>query len=256
MPEHPSPSVEIADRFAILPEALLYDPAIPAEAVRVYGVLLRHGSDPTNCYPSHARIADLIGKSARSVPAWVRALEAAGWVERFPRTGPSGDPTSNGYRVHASPIERADERGVPAPERAPLHVEESGPSTLTGAPNESNGKESQVEPLVLLDARADALAEGFAAFWAAYPRNTAKGEARKAWPAAVKVAGSMTVIVDGAQRYADDPNRDPGYTAHAATWLRAERWNDDPLPPRGPAGPANRDRVDRDRSRPTGRVTL
>jgi hypothetical protein len=36
--------------------------------------------------------------------------------------------------------------------------------------------------------------------------------------------------VEGAQRYANDPNRDESFTAHPATWLNAERWLDDPMP--------------------------
>ena len=40
------------------------------------------------------------------------------------------------------------------------------------------------------------------------------------------------IIIEGATRYANDPNRHPSYTAHPATWLNAERWGDEPLPPR------------------------
>lgn len=103
------------------------------------------------------------------------------------------------------------------------------------------------------------LADGFDAFWALYPRKDAKGTARKAWPAAVKAAGSMTVVFDGARRYRDDPNRDPGFTAHAATWLRAERWADGPLPPRAggrPAGPGPRAPIDTNRDEPGGVLDL
>lgn len=101
------------------------------------------------------------------------------------------------------------------------------------------------------------LAAGFDRFWTAYPRGTAKGDARKAWPAAVKAAGGIEPIVAGAERYRDDPNRDDRYTAHAATWLRAERWADPPLPPRtrGP-NPTKVVRVDSDRDAPAGRLDL
>jgi hypothetical protein len=72
---------------------------------------------------------------------------------------------------------------------------------------------------------------GFAEFWAAYPRRQGKGAAIKAWVKATRKA-SPQAIVDGARRYEADPNRDPAYTAMASTWLNAERWTDDPLPPR------------------------
>jgi len=128
-----APHVQVEHRFATIPEALLYDTAVPAEAVRVYGVLLRHGSDPSNCFPSYKRIGKLIGKSARSVPAWVKALEEAGWIERVARTSDAGDPDSNGYRVFAVP-------GVRAGERIPLPAGERGGSTPHSAPKESKGK--------------------------------------------------------------------------------------------------------------------
>lgn len=82
----------------------------------------------------------------------------------------------------------------------------------------------------------------FDAFWQVYPRREARGEAVKVWPKALSKAPAA-VIVAGAQRYADDPNREPTFTAHPATWLNHERWNDDPQPPRNGNGHAPRDRV-------------
>ena len=69
----------------------------------------------------------------------------------------------------------------------------------------------------------------FTEFWQTYPRRTAKGAAVKAFRQALKKASADTIIA-GAARYRDDPNRDDAYTAHPATWLNAERWDDDPLP--------------------------
>jgi len=66
-------------------------------------------------------------------------------------------------------------------------------------------------------------------FWEVYPRRAAKAAAYKAWSKAVLSASPEDVLA-GAARYRDDPNREPQFTAHAATWLNAERWSDDPLP--------------------------
>jgi len=76
----------------------------------------------------------------------------------------------------------------------------------------------------------------FDEFWAVYPRKAGKADARKAW-AKVDVM-ERGDVVDGARTYRDDPNRDPQFTAHPATWLRAGRWEDDPLPARGPVQPS------------------
>lgn len=143
-PEGPVPAhVEMTGRFAVIPEELLYDPAIPADAVRLYGALVRHGSDPTNCFPSYRRLGDLLGRSPRSLPAWIRALEEAGWIDRVPRLTLSGDPDSNGYRVHAAPVERAGERDPRAGDGGPLPSEERGGSPLESAPKESKGKRAK-----------------------------------------------------------------------------------------------------------------
>lgn len=76
----------------------------------------------------------------------------------------------------------------------------------------------------------------FARFWHAYPLKVAKDTARKAWAKATQRA-TPDLIVAGAQRYRDDPNRDQQFTAHPTTWLNGARWDDDPLPPRARASP-------------------
>lgn len=45
----------------------------------------------------------------------------------------------------------------------------------------------------------------------------------------------VEVILGGARRYADDPNRDPAFTKQPATWLNADSWENGPLPVRGRA---------------------
>jgi hypothetical protein len=45
-------------------------------------------------------------------------------------------------------------------------------------------------------------------------------------------AATPQQILLGAERYRNDPNRDERYTLEPARWLREERWDDAPLPPR------------------------
>jgi hypothetical protein len=67
----------------------------------------------------------------------------------------------------------------------------------------------------------------WAAFWDAYPRKVAKGQARKAWRTAIRnrKAGPKEIIL-AAERYRDDRTRTAEFTAHPATWLNGERWAD------------------------------
>jgi hypothetical protein len=71
----------------------------------------------------------------------------------------------------------------------------------------------------------------FEEFWQAYPRKVGKRAAREAYEQATRQA-DPAVILEGAQRYAADPNREAQFTPHPTTWLRQGRWEDDPLPPR------------------------
>ncbi|QGH74533.1 replication initiation protein [Arthrobacter phage Kuleana] len=80
----------------------------------------------------------------------------------------------------------------------------------------------------------------FADFWAVFPRKTAKAAALKAWNKAIKSADPAEIL-EGARRYAGDPNREPQFTVYPATWLNAGRWEDEPLPSRASSnGPRDR----------------
>jgi hypothetical protein len=66
----------------------------------------------------------------------------------------------------------------------------------------------------------------FEDFWGVYPRKIGKGAARKAYRNALKRASEAEILA-GAKAYAAS-KPDPKYTAHATTWLNADRWLDEP----------------------------
>jgi hypothetical protein len=69
----------------------------------------------------------------------------------------------------------------------------------------------------------------FEDFYAIYPRKSAKGKARKAWDKLTEE--NKKAAIAGAERFAKDPNREDLWTPYPATWLNAEQWEDEPLPP-------------------------
>ena len=69
----------------------------------------------------------------------------------------------------------------------------------------------------------------FESFWNIYPLKIGKSAGYKAYIKAIK-RSTPKLIFEGVQRYANDPNRDPAFTAHASTWLNGDRWADSPLP--------------------------
>ena len=73
----------------------------------------------------------------------------------------------------------------------------------------------------------------FDEFWSIYPRKVGKRDAENAYKRALKLVTSEEIL-EGAKRYATDPNRVDQFTAHPATWLNRGSWADQPLPPRTP----------------------
>jgi len=79
------------------------------------------------------------------------------------------------------------------------------------------------------------IAAGFEEFWAVYPRRIGKRGAEQTYTRALKRA-TADVILAGAVRYRDDPNREDEFTKHPSTWLNQDCWMDEPLPPRKAVG--------------------
>lgn len=71
---------------------------------------------------------------------------------------------------------------------------------------------------------------GFAKFWAAYPRKTAKADARKAFTKAWRKLPPFDeeAILSGGLERAKAAWTDAQFIPHAATWLNGERWQDEP----------------------------
>lgn len=241
-----APAVEVEARWAAIPEPLLYDPDVSAEAVRVYGVLVRYGTQPGNCYPAHATIGKHVGRAAGSVARWIRELEEAGWVTRVPRwrkgdrstAHPPDDeegwePTSNGYYVHV--LRRADQRGVRAEEEGPLRADGRVPSAPESAPKESHQNESHLEreELALVVVGDPSPSAEFAEFWRLYPRRNGRivGKDtcwriwRKLRPDQVAdvfvCLANYAAACNSGQTFAKDPER----------WLRPTVWVDWREPP-------------------------
>jgi hypothetical protein len=81
-------------------------------------------------------------------------------------------------------------------------------------------------------------ADGFAAFWAIYPKHVGRLDAEKAFAKAIKQTDLETLIA-GAKRYAAErAGEPPKFTKNPANWLRAGMWADEPGFPHGGANSA------------------
>lgn len=69
--------------------------------------------------------------------------------------------------------------------------------------------------------------DGFDAFYAAYPRRESRGDAEKAYVAALN-RSTPEIILAGAKRYAIAMKQsEVRFIKHPATWLRADCWKDE-----------------------------
>jgi hypothetical protein len=64
-----------------------------------------------------------------------------------------------------------------------------------------------------------------------YPKKDDKGLAKRSFEKALTRA-TLEVIIAGAERYRDDPNREQLFTKNPSTWLNADAWENGPLPSR------------------------
>ena len=191
-------------------------------------------------WPSLATLARYANVDERSVRRSIASLVALGELAVEVNAGGTGatrgDRRPNLYRI----LVTAD-GGTPASSRD--GADGRTPTSLRGDAYVTHGRtptspEPSIEPS---DNRPPPLTppDGFAEFWAAYPRRAGRRAAEAAWTRAVARAKvAPAVIVAAAAAYRDDPNREDAYTAHPATWLNQDRWDDEPLPARPGRAPS------------------
>jgi hypothetical protein len=201
---------------------------LPTSEKMVLLVIADHASDDgTEAWPSQRLIAEKASLTIRTVQRCVNNLQAQGWLHLEKRAGGSlncrDDRRPNKYTIHLGKL-----RGDTMSQRKGRgDIEGGNEATLAPATGRlsrpmNHPKETPLEP--------PTDSPSFEDFYKAYPRKTAKGAAKKAWDKLPQE--DRQKAVEGALRYANDPNRDESFTAYPATWLNAERWLDEPLPPR------------------------
>jgi DNA-binding transcriptional regulator YhcF (GntR family) len=188
-------------------------------------IIADHASDDgTEAWPSQATIAAKASISIRTVQRAVNSLVAGGYLWMEKGAGGSANCRED-RRPHRYTIIIKRLRGDIESTR-----EERGDNDDINGATLATPTGRQSRPMNHPNKPSNETPE-FDLFWKYYPIKVGKAAALKAWVKAIKIE-SADEILAGAIRYADDPNRHPSFTAHAATWLNAHRWNDSALPPR------------------------
>jgi hypothetical protein len=183
------------------------------------------------CWPSVRYLAEMFGVSMRSVQRYIAKLKDAELLIATAQTRPNGGQTSNLYRLplseaYRSPTLEAEARRAPHDTTvAPSSDTIVGPPTTTASPpigseNLTQETSDEVSP------RRREVEEGFAKWWAIYPRKVEQRPALKLFERIVrKRQATVDQLCDGAQRYAIAVHgRDPAMVKHPATWLQREAW--------------------------------
>lgn len=127
------------------------------------------------------------------------------------------------YRIASVAVESEDAKTVSS-----LEVEKASPTAFVDA---ETAKPNSLFPEPNPPARTRRqVADGFAAFWQAYPRRVAKGAAEKVYQRIIRNREATEAeLLAGAMRYAAQRDgEEPQFTKHPATWLNGKCWTDEP----------------------------
>jgi hypothetical protein len=200
-------SIRLERRFAIIDEWLL-DLDISDRAVRLYAVLARYADSETHkAYPSRDTLAERLRCSTKSVDRAAQELVESGAMTKQHR--------HNSSIVYTLRVVQGGRHQSPG-----------------GSSRVSRGVDTGVEltrTTELEPTKRELLNEAFNQFWSVYPKKDDKPLAKRSFEKALDRA-TMDIIIAGAERYRDDPNREPGFTKNPSTWLNADAWENGPLP--------------------------
>lgn len=252
--------VPAADHFTIVPNAWARDARLSFKARGLLTYLLSHreGWEITG-------VRELVKHATEGREAMtgaVKELEEGGYLQRVQLRDEGGrmsgmDYVLTGPEVVGKPVPGKPATGKPVTgnpttkKTTPLEdqgEEDQHPSSTPAAapPSDDDGALiplPKTTPAKTRRRKAPGDSPGFTAFWEVYPRGDDKGDARKAWQA-MGCEDIADVVIAGAVRYRDDPNRTDAYTRKPRTWLQGECWENGPLPPRvTPAGVRSGDQI-------------
>lgn len=217
--------------------------------IAVYASLGSFSDRDGNSYPYTKTIAERAGVSVSTVRNTIQKMRRLGILATTERRRSDGSLSGLDYHlIYSRPAHLNTTPVTPASDPKPpaqTHVSAGHSQSLhpvTPLTHTSDARTHQENtPSKYLKEEIPALAEAspithtptqlFDEFWNHYPRKVGKLAALKAWKNATKKT-NPTLIVEGVRRYADDPNRDPNFTKHPATWLNAGCWDDEPETPR------------------------
>lgn len=218
---------------------LNHSKAIGSQKVVLLGIANHLGPDATEgAWPSQKRLADYSNMSERGVQKCIDKLVASGELKVEVAAGHSRNqykpnrywitigcpPDCDRSMSHRRGELPYSEGGTPVPSGANGGTVRGEPEFVLTViePSEQPSDNLNSKELTSADSKFDE-------WWSVYPRKEGKGAARKEFAKALKKT-TIEVLVNSADVYRSDPNRESKFTVQPARWLREERWDDSPLP--------------------------
>jgi len=212
-----SSTITLERKFALIPEWVI-DLPISHTSFRLYAVLARYADYNTHrAFPSRETLAERLGTSIRTVERSVMELQDRGAIKRQNR----GRYHSNMYLLVTDDPKTTSETSDKNVVRDDKSVVRSDKSVVRDDKNVALTRTIEQE----LKNKNDI----FLQFWNIYPKKVDRRKAEKALQNALK-RSSLSNILEGAEKYRDDPNRKLQFTKNPATWLNADSWLNEPLP--------------------------
>jgi hypothetical protein len=214
------PEFPMDSNFTMVPNALIRDNDLPSSAKMLLIYLLSH---KIGYQILDSQIVNEIGMGREALRTARKHLEAEGFIElervrnqdkslgayRYELKDPRGWFSTVGHPTVGEPTVGEATVGNPPDNRRLIPNKTKVKNTRTKKTNDPE----------------------FDVFWDVYPKKDDKPLAIRAFKNAVKRVGP-DVIISGAERYRDDPNREDGFTKNAGTWLNADAWENGPVPAR------------------------
>jgi len=219
--------MSVVEGFAAVPNWMIRDERFSGNALLVFMALATH-TGPGGIHPSQATLCRESRLGVTVFRVALRELIDLGVASRVRRINAVGHRLSDGYELHF-------QGSMDGWESLPSDSEhrESLPSDSEGPTLRFRGLVPTVKEEPIKKNPSIVSPDRFEEFWSLYPRKAGKQAARLKFAQAVKRA-DVELIVEGARRFANDPNLpEAQFIPHPTTWLNQGRWEDEPLPDRG-----------------------
>jgi len=182
----------------------------PATKIVLIYLSDRHNPD-YGCFPSVARLAVDCEMSERSVHYHIDELERRGLISRRQRTKANGIKTSNDYTLHMS--ENPDLQNL---QNGTAKSAVSDLQNLQSNLVSNNHVKDNLKNMAIFDD-----------LWKMYPKKVGKGQARKAFSAALRKVDHDKIHLALIEYVRSTQGDDKKYLPHLSTWLNGERWDDE-----------------------------